>query len=196
MANDLVATDAQAAPTKSMTQLVISALADGFAPWQADAARRQIAAAGIDSAELLAELTAALAPVDPTRLVDRLKTLWKSSTPSGNLDAKTWLNETGRLLADLPEDILARAIDDAVKGSLRGFMPTVGEIRAIADPTLAECKRQEARMRVVVHGGLARPRYPWEPQERDIPPEELCSPEDARAIIRRFGIGASEGVAA
>lgn len=49
-------------------------------------------------------------------------------------DLATWLTETTALLADLPHDILADAIDTAIKTRTHGFMPSVGEIRAIADP--------------------------------------------------------------
>lgn len=170
---------------------VISALADSGGSWHREHALRIIEREGCDAPALLDALNAGLEPVDNHWLAARLTVLWKSSTPAGSLDAKAWLHETGRLLCDLPRDILAQAIDTAVQSSLRGFMPTVGEIRAIAKPLQEERKRQAARMRVVVHGELGRPRYPWEPEEREIAPEDLCTPEEAEALIRKHRIGAA-----
>lgn len=51
-----------------------------------------------------------------------------------------WLAECYSQLADLPHDIVAAAIDDAIKTRSHGFMPSVGEIRAIAVP-LADTRR-------------------------------------------------------
>lgn len=64
--------------------------------------------------------------------------------------AAAWLTETSRLLNDLPDDILEAAIDGAVKAADRGFMPAVGQIRAIADPLLAARKLQAARLAAMV----------------------------------------------
>jgi len=161
---------------------VSSALADGA--WDREHAISVMERESVDAPALLAHLDAGLRPVPSEWLAERLRILWKSSVPSNNLDAKSWVHETGRLLSDLPTDIVAEAIDTAVRNSLRGFMPTVGEIRAIAVPLFERRKQQVDRMRVVVHGELARPRYPWEPPERNIAPEDLCSPEQAAQILR------------
>jgi hypothetical protein len=93
-----------------------------------------------------------------------------------------WLAETARLLADLPQDILAEAIDGAVKASARGFLPAVGEIRAIADPAFAARRltidRLERVVRLQRRGGApeaeARPDY--------------CTPAQASAILAEFGL--------
>lgn len=151
---------------------------------------------GVDGAGAVQAYEDALRAAPDDWLQKRLRVLWKSSTPAASLDAKAWLHETGRLLRDLPLDILAEAIDEAVKRSLRGFMPTVGEIRAIAEPRVADRRRCLAQLRAAVFGPLGRPRYPWEPEEREIAEEERCSPEDAQAIMRRFRIGAADGAPA
>lgn len=168
-----------------------SALADSGGSWQREYALRVIERERIDAPAVLETLLAGLRPVSQDWLADRLTLLWESSSPSGNMHALSWLHETGRLLSDLPHDIVTDAIDQAVRGSLRGFMPTVGEILAIAKPRLEERKRQAARMRVVVHGELGRPKYPWEPEERVIAPEDICTPEEAEVLIRRHRIGAA-----
>lgn len=78
-----------------------------------------------------------------------------------------WLAETGRLLWDLPHDILAQAIDEAIKRADRGFMPAVGQIRAVADPIIAQRREQSARldaMAAIIEGRTlshAKER-PWE----------------------------------
>lgn len=191
MGQELAIQDGAVALTTSMTLPVISALADSGGEWSREHAIRVLNREGLEPAALLAQLTEGTKPVATEWLAERLKVLWKSSTPSGSLDAKAWLHETGRLLMDLPGDIVSRAIDEAVMGSLRGFMPTVGEIRAIAVPRFEERKRQAARMRAVVHGDLGRPRYPWEPVEREIAEEDLCTPEEAAEILRTLKVGTS-----
>lgn len=91
----------------------------------------------------------ALRPVSSDWLQKRLRLLWKSSVVNGSLDATAWLHETGRLLADLPQDILAAAIDQCVKESERGFMPTVGQIRAVADPKLRTREMHARRLAAI-----------------------------------------------
>lgn len=175
-----------------MSLPVASALNDSSSQWRREWAIRVLEREQVDPAALLEELEAGLKPVSTDWLQRRLRVLWQSSTPANSLDAKAWLHETGRLLMDLPQDILGDAIDTAVRQSLRGFMPTVGEIRAIAEPKVAERAKQAGRMRVVVHGEAGRPRYPWEPEVRDIPEDELCSPEEAEAIMAKFRIGTQD----
>jgi hypothetical protein len=174
-----------------MTLPVISALNDSASGWRPEWAVRVLEREGVDAATLLASLEASLAPVPTDWLQKRLRLLWKSSSPANSLEANAWLHETGRLLMDLPGDILAEAIDTAVRQSLRGFMPTIGEIRAIAEPEVALRKKQAGRMRTVVHGERGRPAYPWESQEREIPEDERCSPEEAAAIMAKFKLGAA-----
>ena len=139
--------------TKLMTQPARSALKDNeyrTPAWQAAIALRDMETAGIDPRPLLSAHRLALANAPSDWLQKRLRLLWKSSTPSSNLDAASWLHETGRLLCDIPQDILAWAIDEAVKQSERGFMPGVGPIRALAQPKLEDRRQNAERLRQLV----------------------------------------------
>lgn len=127
---------------------------------------------------MLAAYDQALAPVPTEWLAERLRLLWKSSPVNGSLDATAWVHETGRLLMDIPQDILATAIDEAVKKSERGFMPTIGEIRKIAEPRLRDLRLERWRLeQVVAHE---------EPKTAE--PEPRCTPEEADRIRREVGI--------
>lgn len=102
----------------------------------------------------LATIEASAAPVPKGWLVDRLTALWTmfmASRNQSNPGAVTiWLAEYVRLLDDLPWDIVAVAIDDAVRTSRHGFLPAVGEIRAIADPLAQDRQRLLERLRATV----------------------------------------------
>ncbi len=98
--------------------------------------------------------------------------------------AAAWLAETGRLLWDLPESVLDTAIDEAIKRSERGFMPGVGQIRAIADPIVDKQRRQADRLERVAQAvsnmrpkpvaAVARP--PQSDRDQDsIPPAEVAA---------------------
>jgi hypothetical protein len=101
---------------------------------------------------------AALRPVSSDWLQKRLRLLWKSSVVNGSLDATAWLHETGRLLADIPQDILSDAIDRCVKESDRGFMPTVGQIRAVADPKFRLREMHARRLAAIRDNDAADPK--------------------------------------
>lgn len=103
--------------------------------------------------------------------------------------ATAWLSEMGRLLMDLPGDILATAIDDAIKQSERGFLPAVGQIRAIAEPMVKDREREARRLEALAElmdddGG---PRRPWEKPD-DFDPAGRCTPQEAAGILREFGL--------
>lgn len=148
------------APAPSMHSLkpaLFSALADreyvfdGGPPWLAeralDLAARQDAEHLI-TGELLA-LRAATKPVPPKWLADRLTILWTQFMVARTVDARAlavWMGETINLLADLPHDIVAHAIDQAVKKAKHGFIPSVGEIRQFADPLVLDREEQLARL--------------------------------------------------
>lgn len=93
-------------------------------------------------------------PVPKGWLADRLTALWTMFTASrreANAGAVTiWMAEYIRLLDDLPWDIVAVAIDDAVRNAKHGFMPAVGEIRAIANPLVENRKRLIERLSATV----------------------------------------------
>ncbi|MFA6031829.1 MAG: hypothetical protein WC889_02880 [Myxococcota bacterium] len=168
-----------------MTPPATWALADtgsSIVPWTPGLAKRELERAGVDQRQLLAELVEGNRPATPDWLQKRLRLLWKSSTPAGSLDATAWLHETGRLLADLPQDILAAAIDTAVMQSARGFMPSVGEIRAIAEPHARTRRLQEDRLRAAID---------WTPPV-PVPVEPTCTPEEAAAILAEEGIKLAE----
>ncbi len=188
MATDLQTTEARALvdPTRLTTPLIASALADSpYASagvrWQPDWALRVFERENVNVPELRAATAAALAPVKIDWLADRLKLLWKSSSPSGSLDATAWLHETTRLLRDLPQSVLAWSIDEAIRKSERGFMPSVGEIRAIAEPMVYKLRGNLRRLEA-----CCQPMRP-EP-EKPLSKEERCTPEQAAEVRKACGI--------
>jgi len=162
------------------TPLVVSALHDWHGRWTPAEARESLDRSGADLPALIAAHELAMRPTDTDWLQKRLRLLWKSSVVGGSLDATAWLHETGRLLSDIPQDILSPAIDEAVMKSERGFMPTVGEIRAIADKELSVRKTRLMRLRMVNDYQRAKPAV--------VPVEERCTPEEAAAIIAKVGL--------
>jgi len=141
---------APAAP--SMLQLappLQQALADrafahsGQAKWDPeralDIAARHGLEAQVPAAHLaaVASLEGAPAPWFGRRLTV-LWTMFMLGRPTDQGAQTLWMAEAARLLGDLPHDILAHSIDEAIKVSRHGFMPSVGEIRGIADPLLGE----------------------------------------------------------
>jgi hypothetical protein len=57
-----------------------------------------------------------------------------------------WLVEAAAMLSDIPHDILAHSVDEAVKTRTHGHMPSVGEIRQIAEPLLTRRLEQITRL--------------------------------------------------
>lgn len=159
-----------------MTQPVRSVLAGDY--WAPGQARNQLESLHVNLPALHADLNKALAPVSVDWLQMRLRLMWKSCNPGGGLDATAWLHETGRLLSDLPQDILAEAIDAAVRASARGFMPSVGEIRAYAEQRLRERRQQEWRVSEVMKFSTSAP----------LAKEDRCTPEEAERIRKAAGI--------
>lgn len=95
-------------------------------------------------------------PVPREWLGDRLTILWSlfmASRSQADPELLTlWLSEHLRLLADLPHDIVAIAIDRAVQSARHGFIPSIGEMRANAEPLVAERARLIERLILVVEG--------------------------------------------
>jgi hypothetical protein len=141
-------------------------------------AKQRLSSINVDPHALIAAYDATMAPATPEWMAWRLNRLWKSSTPSGSLDATAWLHETGRLLSDIPQSILAAAIDEAVMKSTRGFMPSVGEIRAIAEPKMRDLRIERSRLQQVLE----------HVEEPPTAPEERCTPEQAAEILRQAGL--------
>lgn len=117
----------------------------------------------------IARLQAALQPVAFDWLEDRLTMLWTAMGHSRDPKVgAAWLYETTRLLSDLPGDIAADAIDEAVKASERGFMPSIGEIRKIADPMVAKRKRALVRLNAVANHQATKPADVERPNSQQI----------------------------
>lgn len=186
--------DAPADPTKWMPRCATLALDDPpsiCGPWDAKDAKRQLVAAKIDPPALLRAAIGRLAPTASDWLAKRLSLLWGSMPTSGNMTAKAWLHETGRMLKHLPQDILAHAIDEAARqGS--GFVPGAAQILDIAEPMHRKRKLHRARLDEIVNGKPATPVRPWEQRDIAMPADGVCTPEEARDIMRRDGIPLGE----
>lgn len=137
---------------------------------------------------------AACTPVDANRLIDRLTALGMMMAPSRpRAEAAIWLREMARLLGDLPEDILSDAIDAIVKTCK--FLPTVAEIRELADPVMERRRtvaaRCDAMARLLASGQPIPdlPRFDWREMVKE--PEPVCTPEQAAEIMREFGLKAN-----
>jgi hypothetical protein len=134
---------------------------DGGPLWTAeralDAAERQGVEQFVPDARRV--LQAAMSPPTPVWLNDRLTVLWTMFMVARNADGRAlavWMAETGSLLSDLPHDIVAEAIDQAIRKSRHGFVPSVGEIRQYADPLVDERNRHIERL-LEMEAALADP---------------------------------------
>ncbi|WP_288935088.1 hypothetical protein [uncultured Sphingomonas sp.] len=94
-------------------------------------------------------LQAAKTPPPGNWLADRLTILWTMFMASRAADPRSlavWMAETASLLSDLPHDIVAYAVDEAIRKSRHGFIPSVGEIRQFAEPLVDERNRHIERL--------------------------------------------------
>lgn len=152
-----------------------------------------LAREGVNPATALASCNSLLVPVksnpdDSIWLAKRIADLWWSTTPTRTMTADAYLNETGRLLDHLPFDIVSHAIDAAARGNVKGFTPPAGEILAIAEPLLADRRRAQAALALVV-GNAAQPAAA-EPVDTG---EEPITAAQIRAMTPQFrsmGLGA------
>lgn len=126
---------------------------DGSPAWTAEHAIRRAMARGLCRSDIdndRALVAAASGPAPKRWTLDRLTTLVTVFTlgrvAPDPRQLAIWMSETSRLLANVPHDILAHSIDLAVQSSRHGFMPSVGEIRAVADPLAAERSQQLDRL--------------------------------------------------
>ena len=124
---------------------------DGSAPWKVERALDLAASNGDEGQVALARrsLECALAPAPPQWFGQRLPILWTLFMAARGADPRAltvWMAETAHLLSDLPHDIVAHSIDRAIKTSQHGFIPSVGEIRTIADPLVVERERHIERL--------------------------------------------------
>ncbi|UZW54949.1 hypothetical protein NUH86_15960 [Sphingobium sp. JS3065] len=116
---------------------------DGGPKWRPERALDHADKLGVEG-----EITAALealhranSPAPSRWFGQRLPVLWTMFMAARSADPRAltiWMAETARLLADLPHDILAASLDEAIKHSCHGFLPSVGEIRSFAKPMLIE----------------------------------------------------------
>lgn len=170
-----------------MPRAVASAIADNqfsLRQWTTAVGLERLSADDKLRVPALAEQAeATLAPVDRHWLEKRMSTMYLAMAHDRDPDRATaWLHEFIRLLADLPQDIVAEAVDEAVKKSERGFLPSIGAIRAIADPMVEERRQKVKRLRMMADVILA-PRVQIEQQ-----PFERCPGEEATAIMEECGI--------
>lgn len=154
--------------------------------------------------QLAAKAITASVPVEHQPLIDRLTMLGMSMMHGKDAaQIQAWLYETARLLGDLPEGVLFDAIDDCVKEPGRVFVPSVGEIRERASAALQKQERRAARLNrlaKLIEDGAEIP--DWEPPTRwglngpePVPavPEPICTPEQAAAILKEYGLPSSYG---
>jgi len=155
--------------------------------WEVQHADRMLAIEKIEPAELLWAVREGLKPVHHGWLAHRLEALWNSHSHAGSLKAGDWLKETARLLLDIPQDILQFSIDEAVKRSDRGFMPNVGQIRAIADPMFTERQTHHDRLIRVVNFRDASRTLPSK-REESAAPTWKPKPGETAAILAEYGL--------
>jgi len=162
----------------------VSALHDFMGRWEPEAAKREMVRHGFDVPAMLAQHRQAMTASPTDWLQKRLRLLWKSSNPGGGLDAAAWLHETGRLLQDIPQDILGEAIDDAVKNSPKGYMPGVGEIRQQANAALTARKTQLLRLEILSRmADKPAPKPELEPELSEADHKEI------EHLRKKFGLG-------
>lgn len=171
---------------------VKDALHDGYDGWNSTKALARLKAEGFDNqVSYLAEHhAAACRPIEREKLVKRLTALGMVMAPNRPAaEATMWVHEMTRLLRDLPEDLVCEAIDHLQKTCK--FLPTVAEIRELADPALEARRRDVARLdamaRLIASGAVIpelRKREEPEPKAAEPP----CTPEQAAAIVAEFGL--------
>lgn len=85
------------------------------------------------------------APMNHERLVQRLTALGMVMAPNRPpAEASVWVRETARLLSDIAEDVLCEALDTLQKRMK--FLPTVAEIRELADPVMERRRKDRGRL--------------------------------------------------
>ncbi|WP_260928199.1 hypothetical protein [Novosphingobium sp. 9] len=124
---------------------------DGGPAWRPEKALDALDALGVEARvpAFLTSLQATCAPADPLWFGQRLGALFVLFNPTRAVEPdafRLWNDEATRLLSDLPHDIVAHAIDEAIRRCPHGFMPSVGEIRRIADPLVTERAEQIDRL--------------------------------------------------
>jgi hypothetical protein len=143
-------------------------------------------------AEAAAAAAALCQPASDTVLTQRLAALGMTMAPNrAPAEAAMWLHETRRLLKDLPEDLLGEAIDECQR-RLK-FLPTVAEVRALAEPEMDRRRRDHARLdamhRYVESGQpvpkMLPPQRPLLDRRGETMSEEDC--EELNRILENLG---------
>lgn len=158
-----------------------------------------------DAIPALAERAlASLNPMPERARLDRLTLLGMSMANGKDADqVRAWLHETGRLLNDLPGDILSGAIDECVKEPGRVWLPSVGEIREKAAAPLQKRERIAARLchlANLIKQGVEVPDYDpdkpgWEYPRPRPPVQQGWKPNEGEtaSILAEFGLPSSVG---
>lgn len=119
--------------------------------WALDVADQHGVEAGLPAAREAVAASMAVAPAPWFgRRLTMLWTMFMLGRPADQGAQTIWMGEAARLLGDLPHDIVAHSIDEAIRVSRHGFMPSVGEIRAVADPLASERRAQIERLSLMV----------------------------------------------
>lgn len=153
-------------------------------------AKRKIREEFSDLPALLRQANSDVVPAAVDWLSKRLKLLWKSTTPTNNMDATAWLHETGRLIKHLPQDILAFAIDEVVRRSEKNFTPAAGAILAIAEPMMRERAMIRNRLDILINGQPKPQVRPWEAKDT-FDDSQRCKPDEAAEILKSVGLDLS-----
>lgn len=162
-------------------------LSDAYTEWDSGYALRSLIRNGYgDQIRPLAEqMERACQPVSHEALTKRLTAL--GMTMAANrpaAEATVWLHETTRLLRDLPQDIVYHAIDECQRK--QRFLPTVAEIREIADPLRDERRKHASKLdamaRLLEGGFTVTP--PAEPEHGG----KRCTGEEAERILAEEGL--------
>ena len=124
---------------RALADLDSQFILDGGPAWRVERALDRAHDAGVegDVEKATRDLEDLMRPAPAEWFGKRLAVLWTLFMAGRDADSRAltvWMSEVASLLGDLPFDIVAHSIDEAIKVSKHGFMPSVGEIRRIADP--------------------------------------------------------------
>ncbi len=170
-------------------------LSSRFGAWDSVHALACVKRDGFDGQvpQLAEQMRRACSPCDREALKRRLTALGMVMAPTRpGAEATIWLHEMTRLLGDLAQDILFDAIDECQRSSK--FLPTVAEIRLIADPEMEERRQQASRLdamaRLIASGtaipDLRRPPSPEPPAKPSVPMTD-AEAEEMNSILARIG---------
>lgn len=161
---------------------VLVSLSDAYTAFNPREAARSLAEHAKEIPSMASKMRSACVPVSHRDLTQRLTALGMTMAPNrASAEATMWLHEMTRLLSDLPKDILFHAIDECQR--VNRFLPTIAEIRAIADPMFEERKKHASRLAAILNvmDGI-------EPPAAQPETNRLCRPDQAEQILREYGL--------